>query len=104
MLEIGDMALITTDNWFYAPDGNQYKSVFGTIKGVHNSEETLGIKTNARSTNWYVTIGNMTIAGCQIHYLLKTDSVSLDAPTSEIEHQGQISIGEYARSRIYIAD
>ena len=104
MLKIGDKALITTDDWFYGPDGNQYKSVFGTIKGVHNSEETLGIKTNARSTNWYVTIGNMTIAGCQIHYIVKTDSVSEDAPMSEIEHQGKIAIGEYARSRIYLSD
>lgn len=104
MLKIGDKALITTDNWFYAPDGNQYKSVFGTIKGIYNSEETLGIKTNARSTNWYVTIGDMTIAGCQIHYLVKTDSVSEDAPTSEIEYEGKIAVGEYAISRIYLSD
>lgn len=70
-LEIGETALITTEDWFIAPDGKQYKSVFGTVHAVLSSEETLGVKTNARSTNWYVEIGNMTMAGCQIHYAIR---------------------------------
>lgn len=73
-LEIGKKAIITTDNWFFAPDGKSYRAVFGTIKAVRSSDETLGIKTNAKSTNWYVEIGNMTIAGCQIHYAVRTDT------------------------------
>lgn len=30
-LQVGKKALITTNNWFMAPDGLQYKAVFGTI-------------------------------------------------------------------------
>lgn len=73
-IEIGSMVLITTDGWFFAPDGNSYRAVYGEIKGVFKAEETLGVRPNAKSTNWYVEIGNMTIAGCQIHYVVKTNS------------------------------
>lgn len=31
------------------------------------------METNARSTNWYATIGDMLVAGCQIHYVVKTE-------------------------------
>lgn len=69
-IEIGKKALITCDNWFYAPDGKQYRAVHGTVHAVRSSEDALGVRTNARSTNWYVEIGNMTLAGCQIHYAI----------------------------------
>lgn len=74
----GDKCLITTDNYFVAPDGIQYRSVFGTIRSVLDPEKVLGIKTNRNSTNWFVEIGNMIIAGCQIHYMMKTASVNFD--------------------------
>lgn len=76
-LQIGRRALITTDSWFVAPNGSSYRAVFGTIRAVKTAEETLGIKTNAKSTNWYVEIGNMTLAGCQIHYGITTDECNL---------------------------
>lgn len=76
-IEIGDKALITTEAWFYAPDGRQYKALHGTVKALRSSDDTLGIRTNARSTNWYIEVGNMTIAGCQVNYLLKTESCNL---------------------------
>ena len=75
-IQIGCTALITTDNWFIAPDGQMYRAVFGAVKAIRNDEATLGVRTNAKSTNWYVEIGNMTIAGCQIHYAIKTDDCS----------------------------
>lgn len=75
-LSIGDNFLITTDNWFYAPDGKKYRSVWGKVRHINDAKETLGIKTNAKSTNWYVIIGNMVIAGCQIHYAIKCENVT----------------------------
>ena len=75
--QIGQKVLINTDNWFIAPNGRQYRAVFGTVHAILNDTDTLGIKTNARSTNWYVKIGNMLIAGCQIHYAVATDNVQL---------------------------
>jgi len=95
--------LITTDNWFYAPDGQQYKSVWGEIHVMDDS--ILGVKTNARSSNWFVKIGteenHVIIAGCQIHYSVKcnvcpnTFSVR-DYTTSPFEEFER-------RSNIYIA-
>lgn len=63
--------LITTNQWFTAPDGKMYRTVWGKVE-IYNSEKTLGIKTNLKSTNWYAIVGTGTkrliIAGCQIHY------------------------------------
>ena len=36
--------LITTDAWFYAPDGLKYRSAWGDVKIVEDS--SLGVKTN----------------------------------------------------------
>ena len=70
---VGDNVLVTTDNWFFAPDGRQYRAVWGELVGVFTDDEVLGIKTNRGSTNWYVVVGNMTVAGCQVHYAIKCD-------------------------------
>lgn len=102
-LEIGKKALITTDNWFIAPDGLQYRGVFGTIKAVLSAEETLGIKTNAKSTNWYVEIGNVTLAGCQIHYAIATDTCNTCKVTDTAISEGIAK--DYVRpTLIYNAD
>lgn len=103
-MNIGDKVLVTTDNWFFAPDGETYKAVFGTVKGVFDDQQALGIKTNARSTNWYVQIGDMMIAGCQIHYAILTDGFSKNAPIREFEHNGKVIKGESTMTRIYNAD
>jgi hypothetical protein len=67
--------LITADNWFYTPDGRQYKAVWGEVEIL--SDEFLGIKTNIRSSNWFAKIGteknHVIIAGCQIHYACKCE-------------------------------
>jgi len=102
-LEVGKRALITCGNWFYAPDGCTYRSVFGTIHGVHSSEETLGVKTNSKSTNWYVEIGNMTLAGCQIHYAIRCDAVHVGKAADWNLHEGNPV--EYTRpGAIYMAE
>lgn len=104
-LEIGETALITTEDWFIAPDGKQYKSVFGTVHSVLSSEETLGVKTNARSTNWYVEIGNMTVAGCQIHYAIRCSvaDMNFDKVTEGYVFEGKGTETTVA-SRIYNAN
>lgn len=89
-LEIGKKALITTDGWFTAPDGKSYRGVFGTVRAVMDSKETLGIQTNAKSTNWYVEIGSLTVAGCQIHYAVRTDRCHLGEVESHRIHEGKV--------------
>ncbi len=96
--------LITTDDWFFAPDGESYKAVFGTITAIKNDKDILGIQTNRHSTDWYLSIGNMMIAGCQIHYCIQTDSVSSIPPTREIECEGKLTYEITKNSRIYMAD
>lgn len=98
--------LITTDNWFFAPDGKQYKSAWGNVEIVNDS--ILGIKTNLRSTNWFAKVGTETnhiiIAGCQIHYAIKTEN----KPNTDFASDYCIEAGEtkiYERpTNIYIAE
>lgn len=102
-IEIGQRYLLTVDNWFVAPDGRQYKAVFGTVHAVQSSEQTLGIRTNAKSTNWYVQVGSCFIAGCQIHYAVRSDHCNLAEATdwSVIER----TVAEYVRpSYVFDAD
>ena len=46
LYESGKKYLITTDKWFIAPDGSEYKSAYGTLVAI-KSDEDLGIKTPA---------------------------------------------------------
>lgn len=86
---IGKKVLINTEQWFVAPDGESYKAVHGTLHGVHTDSETLGVRTNAKSTNWYVSIGDMIIAGCQINYLILCDTIAERPATAETWHEGK---------------
>ena len=100
-LEIGKKYLITTNEWFFGPDGNQYRAVFGTLKSVASDKKSLGISTNRHSTNWYAQIGALTVAGCQINYVLQTDKCS-DAPATDvIDHNGKRVLVNDPQSRIY---
>jgi hypothetical protein len=67
--------LITTDNWFIAPDGKQYRAAWGDVEILEDN--IMGVKTNRNSTNWFAKVGSDTnhiiIAGCQIHYAVKSD-------------------------------
>lgn len=72
-MKIGSKYIVTTDNWFYGKDGQQYRAVFGTLKGIFDDKKTLGVSTNRNSTNWYAQIGGVLVAGCQIHYCVECD-------------------------------
>jgi hypothetical protein len=85
---IGRKVLVTVDNWFYAPDGRQYQAVFGVLHAVKTAEDTLGIRPNGKSSNWYMEVGNVTIAGCQIHYVVQTDAVNLEPIEDVLTHEG----------------
>lgn len=97
--------LITTDNWFYAPNGLKYRSVWGDVKIVEDS--LLGIKTNRNSSNWYAYVGNeekgMIVAGCQIHYAVKCDKAPNTDNVKELTYDGGKSNEIERPSEIYIA-
>ena len=101
----GTKVLVTTDSWFYAPDGKSYRAVYGTVRGVKDSQASLGIRTNSRSTNWYLDVGNMTIAGCQIHYVIACPVPPEFGKVPDWNTKDDGGLNEYERpSAIYNAD
>lgn len=99
--------LITTDAWFYAPDGKPYKAAWGRVRFLNDSE-FLGIKTNARSTNWYAVVGvegsAVSIAGCQIHYAVDCPNPPNVLPVEDYSTDTK-GINKYDRpTNIYLAE
>lgn len=102
---VGQKVLVTTDAWFTAPDGCSYKAVCGKLVCVESDKEVLGLKTNAHSTNWYIQVGRMLVAGCQIHYVINCEGVDVNfnRSKSEVTHEG-VNKPITQDSRIYNAD
>lgn len=92
--------LITTDAWFIAPDGRQYRAVWGNVEII--PDDFLGIRTNAKSSNWFAKVGNddnhVIIAGCQIHYAIKCHEI----PESNVD-SNQLLDEKDKKSEIYLA-
>src|SRR5690554_4662318 len=101
--EIGKNYRITTQGWFVGPDGRHYKGVWGTVNAILTDAESLGIRTNSRSTNWYLSIGCMVIAGCQVFYAIQTDSVFFGPTEEESIFEGKVN-NNVIRSKIYNAN
>lgn len=100
---VGKKVLVTTDHWFFAPDGRQYRAAWGTVVGIETDEKTLGIRTNARSTNWYLQIGGLVIAGCQIHYAVACETCETGSVVDWKEVDGTVT--KFIRpSSVYNAD
>lgn len=98
--------LVTTDNWFYAPDGKKYRSAWGNVEIVEDS--SLGLKTNRNSTNWYARVGSndkhIVIAGCQIHYAVKCNNEPNTHEVSERTYGSGESSKHTRDNEIYIAE
>jgi len=98
--------LITTDAWFYAPDGKQYKAAWGDVEIIEDT--SLGLKTNRNSTNWYAKVGSkqkhIVIAGCQIHYAVKCEEKPNTEASEDWQADAQNGVKLYERpTSIYIA-
>lgn len=98
--------LITTSEFFIAPDGKEYKAVWGEVK--ISDDSLLGIKTNRGSTNWYAIVGQgdkqMVVAGCQIHYAIKCPSLPNTDPATSW-NTNEKGINKYERpTMIYITE
>jgi hypothetical protein len=106
MITNGQKYIITTNDWFIAPDGDSYKSAWGTCE-VKCIKEVFGFDPIRPSTNWYLQVGKegteAIIAGCQIHYAIRCENPPED------KYIGQSYIeketGKYLNSsRIYYAE
>lgn len=68
---IGQKVLVTTEGWFYGTDGKLYRGAWGTLKAIHEAKDALGILPNRPNVNWFIEIGDMTVMGCQIMFVIK---------------------------------
>lgn len=75
IVEDGATYLVTVDEWFYASDGQAYRAAWGPCF-LRRVEDVLGFRPS-RSTNWFLQVGEgdgaLILAGCQIHFLQRTD-------------------------------
>ena len=69
--------LITTNEWFYAPDGKQYRAVWGEVE-LLQTKDVLGVEPNRVTANWTLRVGteedHILIGGCQINYSVKCEN------------------------------
>jgi len=100
---IGQNVLITTSGWFMAPDGLEYRGVFGKLKGVHEAGKSLGFIPNRSHANWFIEIGNMVIMGCQVMYVVRTDNPVLSQVDDWQMNEGKV-IQFNRPTRIYKAE
>lgn len=101
---INKKVLLTTTNWFYGTDGKQYRAVYGTLKNLHQAEAVLGFKPDRAHTNWFVEIGSMMIAGCQVLYCLQLDfQPNLENVTEQNVTDSDVTNYE-RRCAIFVAD
>lgn len=86
--------LVSTSEWFVAPDGNQYKAVWGKLESINKVDESsLGFAPNRPNANWVFKIGNMFIYGCQIKYLILSEKrPQIDFTRSWEVHNGELKI------------
>lgn len=99
--------LITTDAWFFAPDGKLYRAVWGDVQITEDS--FLGVKTNRNSSNWFAKVGtesnHVIVAGCQIHYAVRCESKPHTDLTQDWHADAQNGITLFDRpTNIYIAE
>lgn len=98
--------LITTDHWFIAPDGKEYKAVWGEV--LITGDEVLGIKTNRNSSNWYARVGSennhVIVAGCQIHYAVKSEEKPHDGEAEGWTSDKEGAVKFQRPTMIYIAE
>jgi len=74
---IGKKVLATTNEWFIAPDGKQYKAVFGTLRSINDAKEAFGFVPSRGHASWFIQIGNVHIAGCQLLYCVEANEANV---------------------------
>lgn len=98
--------LITTDAWFYAPDGKKYKAVWGEVEIVE--DKFLGVVTNRNSSNWFAKVGvennHVVVAGCQIHYAVRCERKPYTGEVTETIFENNKYNPTSRETEIYIAE
>lgn len=101
---IGKKVLVNTKDWLIAPDGEQYKAVYGTVKEIFlcTEKEVPGAKNSNTHANWYLQIGNTFVNVCDVGSCIITDSISVLPPKRRDTYEGALIEGRTSISLIYV--
>jgi hypothetical protein len=106
MVEDGKKYLVTTDGWFYGPDGESYRAAWGTCY-LKKMQEVFGFTPSRPSTNWFLVVGSsekqIIIAGCQIHYVIRCENRPKSKNEGKIYRDRETGV-EHTAERIYFAE
>lgn len=100
---IGKKVLATTSDYFIAPNGLQYRSVFGTLHSISEDLNLVGFKVNRSHTNYAFEIGNTVIMGCRVMYIIQVNEVNTESVNEWTLNEGEIKFNDRP-SNIYLAD
>lgn len=104
MIINGEYYLVTTGQWFLAPDGEEYRAVWGKCF-VTEAKESFGFVPLRPSTNWFLRVGegenSAIVAGCQIHYAVKCDKRPIQR-TETYRHE--VTKSEVVLNKIYFTE
>lgn len=101
---INQKVILTTSAWFYAPNGETYNAVWGTLKNIYEAKQVFGFVPNRTHANWFIEIGDMVIAGCQVNYCVLSPQAPPPNVSSwtERDHELDRRVSYYERpSKIY---
>lgn len=90
---INKNVLFTCNQWFTAPDGKDYKVVYGTLKAILKTDDVFGFSARATAghVNYIFEVGNMVIAGCQVQYgVLCPTPPDFQTKPNWLAHEGKI--------------
>ena len=89
-MENGKKHLVTTQSWFFGPDGNQYRAIWGTVQ-VKEAKDHYGFTPNRHHANWIVEIGDgdkkATVTGCEVLYALRCEERPTEIPGTEMNKE-----------------
>lgn len=106
MIENGKKYLVTTDNWFQAPDGERYCSVWGICE-IKRMEDVFGFTPTRPSTNWFIKIGTednyVIVAGCQVHFVIRSENRPISKHEGKFYKDKDTGI-ERSEETIYFAE
>ena len=90
--KIGEKHLISINKWFIAPNGSEYRAIYGTINDISGSKGDLS-----------VVVGSLAIPKSKILCAIKTDGCNFDEADSWQSIGGEVEVYKIP-SKIYNAD
>lgn len=104
MLLTGKKYLLTTDEWFVAPDGLKYNSIYGRVE-IKRFDDLFGFTPRGHA-NWLVSLegGRINIAGCRVNYAMQLEEPPINTLTNSVLFWNGKETIPFWYNNIYIAN